>query len=190
MIEAAVTADWCIVDALILSLTGVFQLVLAGLGFWATISPPKRAEGRKRKVLVWIFVGAGIVSLLLVVWAGLRSSAAQEQFKTAFYAALHSGGAVLPSEIRIVNQDRYDAAEVDRVLIVRKAIGAPTNILMPSNPRPGISIEVKDGNGDADRYPITIHGNGAKIDSLDRYVLNSGRQEIGLIFDGEQWDIR
>jgi len=84
---------------------------------------------------------------------------------------------------------RYDAVDTDRVLIVRKASTAPTHIYLPGSPKQGDSIEVKDGKANASSNPIFVHGNGATIDGDEMCVLNYDREEIGVWFDGQEWDL-
>jgi hypothetical protein len=130
----------------------------------------------------------GSLSVALIVITGWRSNAAQADLREAIDAMLH-GGVVLPNQIRIVNQDHYDAVDTDRVLIVRKASTGPTHIYLPGSPKQGDSIEVKDGKGDASSNPILVHGNGSTVDGSEMYLLNLNWQEMGVWFDGQEWDL-
>jgi hypothetical protein len=73
-------------------------------------------------------------------------------------------------------------------VVINKAVGSPTTVLLLATPATGQTVIIKDGKGDAGINNITINGNGKLIDGFTTFVLNQGHQSINLTFNGTQWN--
>ncbi len=75
-------------------------------------------------------------------------------------------------------------------LVCKKAVGAATAVTLPPAPTRGQHVWIKDGNGDANTYNITISGAAAAtIDGGSTLVLSANYAYVHLSFNGTEWNV-
>ena len=74
-------------------------------------------------------------------------------------------------------------------LIIRKTVGSPTAVTLPTNPIPFYTYTIKDGKGDSSSNPISIYSYNGPIDGLPNYLLSQDYASINVTFDGTQWNL-
>lgn len=79
----------------------------------------------------------------------------------------------------------YTLLPGDDLVIVNNT--APVTMTLPASPEEHKEYKIKDGNGNASSFNITIDGNGNLIDGLTTFVMSSDNQSTDLIFDGTKW---
>jgi len=89
--------------------------------------------------------------------------------------------------IYINGWDFEDNDTADKLLLVKTVRDKPTTIRLTKNPRIDQKITVTDKGGAANSAPITVLGNGNKIMSLDKYVMNVNRESLPFTFTGSDW---
>lgn len=80
----------------------------------------------------------------------------------------------------------YAVIPTDNVISVN-AISGPIIITLESSPLISRSVAVKDANGLASTYNITINGNGHNIDGASNSIITQAYGSIDLIFNGSKW---
>lgn len=65
----------------------------------------------------------------------------------------------------------------------------PREIDLPVSPLIGERCFIVDNTGEANVNPITIEGNGNTINQQTSYTIQSTFGFIGLIFNGQQWNV-
>lgn len=78
----------------------------------------------------------------------------------------------------------YTVGSTEDVIVVRRASGAATSIVLPAGTL-GRRLVIKDGKGDAATNPITIGG--GTIDGTYSYVISANRGSVTLVYDGTEW---
>lgn len=76
----------------------------------------------------------------------------------------------------------------DEVIMIGTLSGIVT-ITLPASPTDGDLYVVKDRDGSAAVYNITVSGNGNNIDGLSTYLINTNYQSISLIFSNGKWSV-
>ena len=83
--------------------------------------------------------------------------------------------------------DFEDTDTADKLLLVETVRDKPTTIRLTKTPRIDQKNTVTDSGGIAIYAPITIFGNGNKIMSLDKYVMNVDHESLPFTFTGRNW---
>jgi hypothetical protein len=177
-------------DLVLLLASGICQFALAAMGVYVTVRPI--SDKTKEYWFMGAFGAIGLLSIGLLGLVGARSEATQQDIRDTLQILLHGGGNILPSQIRIITTEQYGATDADKYIIVRKLSKEPVRIDLPRNPKLGDEIEVKLAKATGDPKCIgaaVILGNGNKIDGNDDIEMNGCGEEIGVIFDGQEWDI-
>lgn len=79
-------------------------------------------------------------------------------------------------------------------IFVNKAVGGPTNVLLPALPSLSMTIKVRDAKGDAGTNNITVSGNGNDITApgggpTASYVMNMNYQVDSFEWNGQTWSV-
>ncbi len=85
----------------------------------------------------------------------------------------------------------YNCSGAEQYIIVRKTDGfAAVAITLPLDPVINTVLTIKDGQGYAAIYPISINGNGFNIDNLSDspFTIATAFGFVVLLFDGAQWN--
>jgi hypothetical protein len=85
----------------------------------------------------------------------------------------------------------YSVVTTDRYVIINKASGAATSVVLPASPATGRIITIKDGKGDAATNNITITAS-QNIDGVSGgtgVVINIAYASIDLVFTGTIWGV-
>ena len=85
----------------------------------------------------------------------------------------------------------YTVAATDRYVIINKASGAATGVVLPTSPATGRILTIKDGKGDSATNNITITAS-QNIDNVSGgtgIVINIAYASVDLVFDGTLWRI-
>lgn len=77
----------------------------------------------------------------------------------------------------------------DYMVVINKATPAATTVHLPKNPTPNFVCIVKDGGGNAAEFPITIDGNGNKIDGQSQIRINVNYTAYRVGWDGTAWRV-
>ena len=77
----------------------------------------------------------------------------------------------------------------DAVVVIRKAAGGATAVMLESGPAAGRVVTVKDGRGDAGMNPITITPASGTVDGASNTVVGSGYGAVTLAYSGVEWSI-
>jgi hypothetical protein len=80
-------------------------------------------------------------------------------------------------------------ASDDYIITMAKTVGQITTITLPASPTESRSLIIKDDNGDAATYNITVDGNGKDIDGAGTFVMNVNYQAIEIVYNGTQWNL-
>lgn len=76
-------------------------------------------------------------------------------------------------------------------VLVRNGTSAGLTVTLPLAPVTGQAVRVKDAQGNAGTYPITIAGAAAAtIDGNVSYVLRLDYASVGIVWLGDQWGTR
>lgn len=75
-------------------------------------------------------------------------------------------------------------------LIPVGTITAPVVVTLPASPIIGSTYVIKDANGIAATYNITVSGNGFNIDGYPTYVMKVNYETLEVTYDGAWWVIR
>lgn len=92
-------------------------------------------------------------------------------------------------ETIITDPGDYEVQVNDYVITVVKTIPEITTITFPLAPTESRSLIIKDGQGEATDFPITVDGNGQTIDGAATYEINVNWQSIEFIYNGTQWNM-
>jgi len=99
-----------------------------------------------------------------------------------------NGTATARTERVITAAGGVTVASDDYIITMKKTVGQITTITLPASPTTSRSIIVKDGNGDAATYNITISGNGKTIDGAATFVLDRNFQAVEIVYNGTEWN--
>ena len=92
-----------------------------------------------------------------------------------------SGLSIDGNTITASSASPYQMAATDRVVDVNKTIGAPTKVMLPSNPNLWVEYIVIDGRGDASINNITLSlAQGGTINGQSNFVMNANNDAITL----------
>lgn len=75
------------------------------------------------------------------------------------------------------------------VLVLKKTVGATTAVTLPANPSRGDHRVVKDGNGDAATYNITVSPAAGTIDGASTYVIAENYGAAIFEYNGTEWGV-
>ena len=101
--------------------------------------------------------GASFPTDYLLVW----DSIANTYFRTSLSSII--AGPTVPLQRIVTAAGNITVGSTDNIILVNKASGAPTSIILPTAfARGGIPITVKDAKGDANTNTITFVPNGAE----------------------------
>jgi hypothetical protein len=89
----------------------------------------------------------------------------------------------------ITSGSTYNCTGLERYIIVRKAILSPTRIILPLTPVTGSILSIKDSNGSAMQYNITVFTQSNLIDSNTSIFLDQVHQSVTLVYDGTNWNL-
>jgi hypothetical protein len=93
------------------------------------------------------------------------------------------------TETIITAPGNYVVVSDDYVVTVNKTVPQITTITLPASPATSRSIIVKDGQGKATDFPITIDGNGKTIDGAATLVIDVNWESAEIIFNATEWNI-
>ncbi len=137
--------------------------------------------------------GAGVVSQAGNSWdvgpnyptapTAVAGTSTTQVASTAFVQA-----AVQSSGVRVTSGASYAMSAGDRYVVIKKAVGSATAIVLPASPVSWLPYVVKDGGGDASTNVITVSG-GAPIDGSGSFVMNQSWESVTLIFNGVDWSV-
>lgn len=88
-----------------------------------------------------------------------------------------------------VKTGSYTLLTTDNVVIFKNSGSSGITATLPSSPATNQYVLIKDGNGTANTYNITIAGNGNTIDGSSTLVVGSQRGWSALIWDATLWNI-
>ncbi len=80
-------------------------------------------------------------------------------------------------------------ASGDGLVVINKAVGGPTTVVLEPNPVSGAQHRIKDGRGDAAVNPITISSAVGTIDGSVNFVLSQNRGAVTLEYNGNEWSV-
>jgi len=80
----------------------------------------------------------------------------------------------------------YAVQPIDNIISVNTISSAPT-ITLESSPLINRRVLIKDANGLASTYNITVNGNGHLIDGNSTAIITQAYGSIDLIFNGTKW---
>ena len=87
-------------------------------------------------------------------------------------------------------QSFEETSTSDVTIYVDHGEDKPTTIRLPRNPIDNQTVEINDEDGIAASYPITVLGNGNKINGLDSFVLSVNHYSVPLTYSGRGWVAR
>lgn len=99
-----------------------------------------------------------------------------------------NGTATARTETIVTDPGDYTVQPDDYVITVNKTVPEITTITLPASPTESRSIIVKDGQGEATDFPITIDGNGATIDGAPTLILDVNWESVEIIYNGTEWN--
>ena len=76
-----------------------------------------------------------------------------------------------------------------RKVIINKSVGSATNITLPTSPKLGQTVLIKDGKGDAKTNNITIDPSPTTIDGFSSIIMINNYQAFELLYNGTEWNI-
>jgi len=74
-------------------------------------------------------------------------------------------------------------------VVVKKAVGAATQVTLPKNPYLGHMCLVKDGKGDAATNNITVVGATGNIDGAANFVISENYGKAIFQYNGTEWGV-
>lgn len=80
----------------------------------------------------------------------------------------------------------YAVLATDEVISVG-TIGAPFNVTLPVSPTTGDTYVIKDANGSAGSFNITVQGGAINIDAATNAVINTNYGSITVVYNGTKW---
>lgn len=99
-------------------------------------------------------------------------------------------GMITTPTVRIITDSQtVTALNTDNGIVVRGGAGGATTINLPGTPADNQFMVIKDANGDANVYNITIDGNGNTIDGGSTLIIGSAYGWNQLLWDGVGWNI-
>lgn len=97
-----------------------------------------------------------------------------------------AGGGI--SSITVSGSHAVTVSEAGNVFV--QSLAAPAVITLPLSPPPGHWVFVKDTDGSAATYGITVQGaSGQQIDDMANYAITYGYGAVRLSFSGTRWGI-
>jgi hypothetical protein len=97
-------------------------------------------------------------------------------------------GAEVNNVTLLTGTGNYVVTSLDRYVVVEKTVPATIQVTLPSGATIGRAICVKDGNGNALSFNITIVPSGSDtIDGASNLIINSNFGSIDLIYVGGMW---
>lgn len=78
----------------------------------------------------------------------------------------------------------------DYVILVNKTSGAATTVNLPSLPKVGRMLVIKDGKGDAATNNITLTPATGTVDGAATFVMATNWQSITLVYTGAEWSVQ
>ncbi len=75
------------------------------------------------------------------------------------------------------------------VLILKKSAGAATAVTLKPSPETGDFTFIKDANGDAATFNITISAAAGNIDGSATYVISENYGAVLLMYNGTEWSV-
>lgn len=82
----------------------------------------------------------------------------------------------------------YTVLTTDEIVSVG-TLSAVLTITLPSSPTTGDTYNIKDANGSAAAFNITVQGNGNNIDVGATFVLTANYSSITVVYNGSKWII-
>lgn len=82
----------------------------------------------------------------------------------------------------------YTVLTTDDIISVG-TLSATLTITLPSSPTTGDTYNIKDANGSAAAFNITVQGNGNNIDVGATFVLTANYSSITVVYNGSKWII-
>lgn len=76
-----------------------------------------------------------------------------------------------------------------RKIVINKTVGSATAVAMPTSPKLGQTVLIKDGKGDAKINNITIDPSPTTIDGFSSIVMTNNYQAFELLYNGTEWNI-
>lgn len=77
----------------------------------------------------------------------------------------------------------------DYIITLDKTAPEITTITLPATPTTSRTLIIKDGNGSAATYAITLDGNGNTIDSVGTFVMGTNWEAVEVVFNGVEWNL-
>lgn len=90
--------------------------------------------------------------------------------------------------VSTLKTSNYTVLITDYVIGIGTLAGSIT-ITLPASPASGDQYIVKDVNGSAGTYPVTVAGNGANIDGSSTFKLSQNYAAYTFLYTGSQWSI-
>lgn len=85
-----------------------------------------------------------------------------------------------------VTSGPYTTAVSDQIISVGTLSSALT-INLPAGPVAGDTYTIKDANGSASSFNITVQGNGSNIDAASSSVISSNYGVLRIVYNGSKW---
>lgn len=84
----------------------------------------------------------------------------------------------------------YTVTATDRFILVNKAVGSATQVILPALVSTGRRLTVKDAKGDAGSNAITVLSAGTdNLDGASNAVIGTNYGSLDLIYSGTGWAI-
>lgn len=98
-------------------------------------------------------------------------------------------GAMVVNPTLVTAAGDYVVLASDRYVLIKKATGAATAVILPGSPSVGRIISVKDAKGDAaSGHAITITPNGTDtIDGAANLIINTAYGKAALVYIAGGW---
>lgn len=88
-----------------------------------------------------------------------------------------------------VKTSSYVLLTTDNIIVFKNSGSSGITATLPATPAVNQFVVIKDGNGTANTFNITISGNGNTIDGGSSLVIGSPRGWNQLVWDGLEWNI-
>lgn len=141
-------------------------------------------------------VSGGSVSLNSPAFTGLPTAPTQPAsdsstlVATTGYVTRAISNTVLSTNVTIISTGAtYICVNTDRYIIVKKTIGSILTVTLPVSPTSGALINLKDGNGQAHSFNITVTSSSGLIDGNANMVMDQPYESLTFLYNGTDWNV-